>query len=137
MASHALELLAGSGSARARAMFGGHGLYLDGVFVALVADEVLYLKVDAETQAQFQQAGGRPFIYSGGQRPMTMSYWTVPEDALDSASALAPWARLALAAGLRARSPKPSRVAAVGGRNEPRKEPRTAAKTALKPRRAP
>jgi DNA transformation protein and related proteins len=104
MVSHALELLAECGVPRARAMFGGHGLYLDGVFMALVADEVLYLKVDAQTQARFAEAGSRPFTYTGGERPMVMSYWTVPDDALDSASAFAPWARLALAAGLRTRA---------------------------------
>ena len=47
LVEHCLELLAPLGTARARRMFGGHGLRVDGVFVALVAFERLYLKADA------------------------------------------------------------------------------------------
>ena len=49
--AHCLELLAPHGAARARRMFGGVGIYLDGLFIALIADERLYLKVDARPAA--------------------------------------------------------------------------------------
>ena len=104
--SHCLELLAPLGAARARRMFGGHGLYLDDVFVALVAFERLYLKVDAGTQPRFAAAGCEPFVYEGKGKPISMSYWSVPAEAMDSAAEMAPWARLALQAAVAARASK-------------------------------
>ena len=100
---HCLELLAPLGAARARRMFGGWGLYVDDSFMALIAGEQLYLKVDDETREPFRAADCRPFVYTGKGQPVTLSYWTAPADALDGPGPMAPWARLALQAALRAR----------------------------------
>jgi len=103
--SHCLELLAPLGAARARRMFGGHGLYVNDVFIALISDEHLYLKADANTRPAFEAAGCQPFAYSRRDASaVTLGYWTAPEEALDSPGAMAPWARLALAAALRAKA---------------------------------
>lgn len=115
----ALERLRESGEARARAMFGGYGFYLDGLFVAIEADGRLYLKADALSAPEFAQAGGEAFVFrppSGGT-PQTLGYWSVPDEALESPGGLRPWARLALEAALRARHPpaKPRRRAGVHG----------------------
>lgn len=107
---HCLELIAPFGHARARRMFGGHGLYVDGSFIAIVATDRLYLKVDATSRARFQAAGCEPFVYDAKSRPISLGYFTVPDEALDSALAMQPWARLALEAALRSatsRPPKP------------------------------
>ena len=109
--NHCLELLAPLGAVRARRMFGGHGLYLDDVFVALVAFERLYLKADASTQPCFAAAGCEPFIYEGKGKPISMSYWTVPAEAMDSAAEMAPWARLALQAAVAAMASKAAKAA--------------------------
>lgn len=111
LVAHTLELLAPLGAVRARRMFGGHGFYVDELFVALIADGRLYLKADAQTRDEFEAAGSRPFVYEGGARPVTMSYWAAPDEAIESPAAMAPWARLAIAAALRARQPvsKPGR----------------------------
>ena len=71
--AYLLELLvgdvtAGLGRASARAMFGGHGLYLGERMVGLVAADALYLKVDAETRARFEAAGSRPFEFHSSAR---------------------------------------------------------------------
>ncbi len=96
------ELLAPLGPVRARAMFGGHGIYVADEFIAIVVDDVLYLKVDDETRARFEEAGSRPFTYDAGERgEVAMSYWTAPDEALDDPGAMLPWARLALAAARR------------------------------------
>ncbi len=135
MVDHCLELLAPLGAVRARRMFGGHGLYIDDLFVALIAFERLYLKVDAQTQPAFVEASCEPFVYtapprtpqgdvrppegergglgrpgaaSGRGKPITMSYWTVPAEAMESPALMQPWARHAMAAALRARAAKPS-----------------------------
>jgi DNA transformation protein len=104
LVAHTLELLAPLGAVRARRMFGGHGFYLDELFVALIADGRLYLKADAQTADEFSAAGSRPFVYTGGAQPVTMSYWSAPDEALESPAAMAPWARRAVAAALRARA---------------------------------
>lgn len=119
-AAYCAELLGAAGPVRVRRMFGGHGLYLDGLFVALIAGEVLYLKGDDASCAAFQAAGSRPFVYEGGRRPVTMSYWSAPPEAMDSPAAMAPWARHALQAALRAaaarRAPKPKTAARPAAR---------------------
>jgi DNA transformation protein len=107
--AHLHELLEPLGTIVSRAMFGGHGLYCDGVFFALVADDALYLKVDAETEADFVAAGCAPFVYTGQAEPITMSYWSVPAQALDNSDELLPWARLALAAASRKQKSVPRR----------------------------
>jgi DNA transformation protein len=101
---HCLELLSSAGRPRARRMFGGHGLYVDDLFVALIAFERLYLKADDQTRARFEAAGCRPFAYAKqGGETVVMGYWTAPEEAMDSPDAMAPWAHLAMAAALRSR----------------------------------
>lgn len=105
------DLFSDFGVISTRAMFGGHGVYHDGVFIALVIDEALYLKADAQTRAAFEAAGCAPFEYVQKGRRLTMSYWSAPETAMDSPQALLPWARLAYAAALRkpASAPRPHR----------------------------
>lgn len=105
--AHCLELLGSVGPARSRRMFGGHGFYIDDLFIALIAYERLYLKVDAATRAAFEAAGCQPFVYDGAGKSVTMAYFTAPEEAMESPPLMQPWARLALAAALRARAPKP------------------------------
>lgn len=107
LVDHCLELLSVLGTASAQRMFGGHGLRIDGLFMGLVAFDQLYLKVDAQTRPQFEAAHCAPFVYHGKGRPITMSYWTVPAQALDSPEGMRPWARLALDAALRAQAAKP------------------------------
>lgn len=102
--SHCTELLAPLGSVRVRRMFGGWGLYVDDVFLALIAFERLYLKTNADTQVRFEQAQCEPFVFESKGKSLTMSYWTAPAEALDSPALMAPWARLALQAALQARS---------------------------------
>ena len=103
-----LELLEALGPVRARAMFGGWGLYQGGRMFGLIDEDRLYLKTDDTTRATFEAAGGEPFIYDSGKggKPVTMSYWTPPPDAADDAHALLPWARRAVEAALRAAQKK-------------------------------
>lgn len=131
LVEHTLELLAPLGAVRARRMFGGHGFYIDELFVALIAGERLYLKADAQTEADFAAAGSVPFVYAGGAKPITMSYWAAPPEALESPAAMAPWAQRAIAAALRARALSKPRTAR--GRAGPGAAPRPA--TLARPRR--
>ncbi|CAN5482230.1 hypothetical protein BH11PSE9_BH11PSE9_23560 [soil metagenome] len=105
---HCLELLARIGAVRSRRMFGGHGIYVDGIFIALIASERLYLKADAQTRPHFEEAGCQPFTYERDGRPASLNYLTAPDEAMESQVAMRPWARLALEAALRARAAKPA-----------------------------
>ena len=99
--AHVHDLLDPLGAVSTRAMFGGHGVYLDGELIGVVMGEALYLKVDAETRLHFEAAGCEPYLYLGQAEPITLSYWSVPESAMDSAEAMRPWAELARAAAHR------------------------------------
>lgn len=104
--THCTELLAPLGRVRSRRMFGGHGFYVDDLFLALIAFDRLYLKADAQTRPRFEAAGCEPFVYDGQGKSVTMGYFTAPEDAMESPGLMQPWARLALEAALRARAAK-------------------------------
>jgi len=108
LAQHCLELLAPLGAARGRRMFGGHGVYVDDLFIAIIIFERLYLKADDATRGAFEAAGCEPFVYRAAGKPTTMGYWTVPAEAMESPAQMQPWARLAIAAALRAKAAKPA-----------------------------
>lgn len=122
--AHCLELLAPLGTARARRMFGGHGLYLDELFVAIIARDQLYLKTDATSTPRFEAAGGQPFVYEMKTGSGSLHYWTPPPEALESPAELAPWVRLAQQAALSARAaaaarPKKKAAASPARRRAP------------------
>lgn len=98
---HLRDLFAPQGRLTARAMFGGHGLYLDGLLVGVLIEEAVYLKVDALTQPDFEAAGCTPYVYAMTDKPLTMSYWSVPEAAMDAQDAMQPWLRRAVEAAQR------------------------------------
>lgn len=99
-----LALMTPLGPARARRMFGGHGIFMDDLMFAIVAGGKLYLKVDAETEPVFSGAGAVPFTYRRQGREVALSYWSAPDGALDGPAALQPWADLAFTAARRIRS---------------------------------
>ncbi len=108
------DLFAPLGTIRARRMFGGYGLYCDERFFALIAEQRLYLKVDALSEADFRQAGCEPFVYLGKGKPVALSYWSVPDEAMDDADAMLPWARRALGAAQRAAAAKVGKARPAG-----------------------
>ena len=109
--AYLVELMrAGGHAAVARAMFGGHGLYADGLFFGIVDDDVLYLRVDADNRAAFEAHDAAPFEFTtrDGKR-QAMSYLRVPDEALERPDAMAHWVRLALGASLRAAATRETR----------------------------
>lgn len=108
-AAHLQEVLRDFGDVALRRMFGGHGVFRDGLMIGIVVDDTLYLKADAETCGEFESRGLAPFEYTRQGRRVSLSYRRAPEEVLESPQAAAHWARLAYAAALRAR---PKRAAA-------------------------
>jgi DNA transformation protein len=113
------ELLEPCGAISTRRMFGGHGVYCDGLFIAIVIESRLYLKVDAGTEDRFRAAGSAPFAYESRGKSVELSYWNVPEEAMDSPDDMRPWAKLAIAAALR----KPEVAKAARAAKSRRKSP--------------
>ena len=101
---HVLELLASFGSVSARRMFGGFGIFRDGLIFGLVASDVLYLKADTQNRGEYEAVGSEPFSYTARRKQVILSYWRAPEEALESRAAMQEWARSAYAAALRAKA---------------------------------
>ena len=112
------DVLAPLGRIAVRRMFGGAGVYCDGVMFGLVVDgDTLFLKGDDTTKAAFEAEGCGPFVYGGKGKPITMSYWRMPDRLLDDSDEMADWARTALAvARRRAASKQPAKTKPKGDR---------------------
>jgi DNA transformation protein len=95
------DQLSGLGPVRVRRMFGGGGVYLDGLMFGLIAGDTLFLKSDDINRAMFEDEGMGPFVYDGKRGPVTMSYWQVPERLYDEPDAMLEFARAALSAARR------------------------------------
>ena len=112
--SHCLELLSPLGRTSSRRMFGGHALYIDGLCMALIIQDTLYLKVDDTHRALFERAGCRPFTYTAKNKDIhSLGYYTAPEEAMESPAEMLPWARRGLAAAVAARAKAPAKKKAV------------------------
>ena len=83
------------GFVTARKMFGGAGLYKDGTIFALVADDILYLKVDETNRNKYLQAGSSPFQPFADKTAM-MSYYEIPPEIQEDREELVAWAEQAL-----------------------------------------
>ena len=97
------ELFAEFGRVSSRRMFGGHGVFYDGLMIGLVADDTLYLKVDAQSKAQFESRDLPPFQYAKGDGVVNMSYHLAPDEAMEDPSEMRAWAQLAYDAALRSK----------------------------------
>ncbi len=99
--SHVTDLLSGLGRVQAKRMFGGYGLYCDGMFIAIVLDDVLYFKADASSRAAFVREKLEQFEYSRKGKRVTLSFYRAPAEALESPEIARKWGREALSAALR------------------------------------
>ncbi|MDF2621177.1 MAG: TfoX domain protein [Xanthobacteraceae bacterium] len=94
---------------RCRRMFGGLGIYADGVMFGLVAFERIYLKADPDFSRDLEALGAERFTYEAKGRQVSLPYWTLPESAIDDAEAAAELAARALRVALTAAAAKPPR----------------------------
>jgi DNA transformation protein len=97
-----VECLQPMGAVGARRMFGGHGIFLEGLMFGLVADGQLYLKVDDCNRAAYETEGLQPFTYSSRGRTIELPYRQAPGEAFDDPEVMCAWGREAFAAALRA-----------------------------------
>ena len=93
------ELFASFGPVMVRRMFGGAGIFADESMIALVIDQIVYLKSDEGMIAELEREGMGPFVYAtkDGSRSVR-SYWRMPDRLYDDPDELASWARRSLEA---------------------------------------
>ena len=106
------DLLADFGPVSIRNMFGGAGIYADGVMFAILVDDTLYLKTDDASARAFASEGMGPFTYKPtGKKRVAMPYWEVPPRLLEEPQELASWAREAhrIARASKTKSPRKPR----------------------------
>jgi DNA transformation protein len=84
------------GQISVRRMFGGAGLYRDGKMFGLVADDVIYLKVDDTNREKYEAAGSGPLKPFKDQNTV-LSFYEVPPDIFESPVELIEWADESLA----------------------------------------
>ena len=107
------EQLAPLGRITMRRMFGKTGVFCDGLMLGMVTDNTLYLRVDDDNRAAFQEAASSPPLnYRKKGETIDLSFWRAPERLFDEPDELVTWARIALAAA--------DRVAAKRGRPVPK-----------------
>lgn len=108
LADLARELFAAAGAVSIRRMFGGAGLFSDGVMFGLIADGTIFLKTDQQTESAFRAEGSEPFAYEARGRTVALSYWRMPERLFDEPDEAAGWARAAMRVARAAAQKKPA-----------------------------
>jgi DNA transformation protein len=107
--NHVVEQMAEFGPVQAKAMFGGHGIYYQGLMFALIAQDTLYFKADEQSVGEFTARKLGPFTYEvKGGRSTSLSYYEAPPEVMEEPPEMARWARLAYDCALRRRK-KPAK----------------------------
>jgi DNA transformation protein len=96
------ELFSSYRNVSVRRMFGGHGVFADGLMFALESDGELYLKADELTIPKLAAENSEPFVYKAKSREIALSYWKLPERLYDEPDEFAQFARDAFGAAARA-----------------------------------
>ena len=99
-----LELLEPFESVTSKSMFGGYGIFKEGLMFALVADDTLYIKTDDFNRFEFERLNLGAFMYTKNNKSMPMKYFRVPDEALDNSDELIRWAQFGFDAALRAKN---------------------------------
>lgn len=85
-------------------MFGGVGIYSEGLFFALIAEDKLYFKVDDSNRQDFVDRGMQPFFPYENATPM--HYWELPGGVIDEPKELSIWVDKAIRVAEAAQSKK-------------------------------
>ncbi len=107
------ELFKPFGAVAVKRMFGGAGVYAEGLCFAIEQDDEAFLKVDSLSQPEFAAVGSSPFVHVARGNPMATSFWRLPAIARSEPDELRRWASLGLEAARRAaeaKARKPARA---------------------------
>jgi DNA transformation protein len=99
---HVIDLMAPLGAVRARAMFGGFGIYQRETVFAIIVEDRLYFKTDDATRRSFSKLGLGPFTYTARGRTIAMPYHEAPPEAFESPEVMRSYALEAIGVARRA-----------------------------------
>jgi DNA transformation protein and related proteins len=119
-----VELFAPFGRVTIRRMFGGAGLFCEGLMFGLVFDGAIFLRVDDASIPDFEREGSVPFVYTRAKSPgrigrHSLSYWRLPERLYDDPEELVSWARRAAAIARERKETPSKRTKPPAKRNAP------------------
>ncbi len=98
------DVFAGLGPVTVKKMFGGKGIWHQGIMVGAVVDGVVRLRGDAVSGPEFEAAGAERWTYSSKmKKPVNMPYWTIPDSAIDDPDEFTVWTHKAYELALRAK----------------------------------
>ena len=88
--------------ATSKKMFGGIGIFKDGLMFAMITSENrFYLKVDSDLIPKFEQAGMQAFDHA--KRGKGMPYWSAPADVIEDKQLMRQWAEKSFEVALKAK----------------------------------
>lgn len=112
--AHALEQLERAAPVTAKNMFGGAGIYLDGLIFGLLDNDRAFFKADDTNAASFDAHDMDWFHPYGDER--TMPYREVPVEVMEDPDELRVWIDAAVAIAVKKKAAKTS-----GGKRPPRR----------------
>ena len=134
------ELFAGMGAVEIKRMFGGAGVYAEGLMFGLLADDTIHIKANDETmKAALRAQGSGPFVWSPQNGPrkgehIDLGYWRLPEPALDDPDEAVAWGRKALALAKAKAALKPKRQSGIALKAKSQAKTKTKPKAKAKPK---
>jgi DNA transformation protein len=102
-----------------KSMFGGVGIYSQGLFFALITEDRLYFKVNDATRPEFEKRGMEPFRPFG--EDSAMGYYEVPANVVEDIIHLDTWMNKAIDVAAAAKSGKSNRPKRAAGQTRNRK----------------
>jgi DNA transformation protein len=94
-AQYITEMLEPFGNIKTRKMFGGYGIYKDGLMFALISDSELYFKADLETARYFKSQNLEPFTYQAKGKLIALSYYKISPEIIEDGEILTKYFNLA------------------------------------------
>jgi DNA transformation protein len=108
-----MDILSPYGSITSRAMFGGYGIYMQGVMFAAIIENALYFRINETTRSDFERYKSPSFVYMGRGKPVEMPYKVLPDEILENSAELKAWIQKAYSASLNAKKKKSSKRSAA------------------------
>ncbi len=88
---YVLDLFTDFGNVDVKSMFGGWGLYKDGIIFSIIINGELYLKVGDSNRKDYEDYGSRPFEYERKGKQVALPYWLLPEEIMEDRERLWQW----------------------------------------------